>query len=162
MNPKTQVDLPISLHDDAALLFQFFQDPWEILLDCGLYLLVLVLLTAPLLLLLLLLRARVSTLLLLTSVVLLLWLLVLLVLLSMVLAAMLSSLWPIAMIKRRHMRWSTLQVDEYSASVLFGRILQAKFATYFLHFRFELLDVIDRVIPLPHDSAELEHMQSSN
>ena len=55
----------------------------------------------------------------------------------------------------RHLRGSTLEVDVHSASVGFGRVLQAEFLADLLDAWFDLLDVVWGVVPFADDAADL-------
>jgi hypothetical protein len=60
---------------------------------------------------------------------------------------------PAPVLRRRHDRRPASQVDVHASGVLLGRVLQAELLAHLLDARFDLLDVVDRVVALADDAV---------
>lgn len=72
--------------------------------------------------------------------------------LSAVLSSMLATM---AAVARRHDRGPALEIDVHAASVLLSHVLQTELLADLLDAGLDLLDVVDGVVSLAHDTVKL-------
>ena len=132
---------------------QHSQDPWQVLHDLGFQLGIRVILLAlsmmsllPLAMVTALLVARISSI-----------LVRLLLMASLMLMAGACTVCVCTAVHWWHDSRSALQIDVHATSVRFSGILKAQFTTDLLHARFDLLNVVHRVISLA-DNANHRHL----
>lgn len=74
---------------------------------------------------------------------------------TLLITTMLPSMLPTMLPQRRHNRRSPLQIDIHPPLILLRRILQPQLATNLLHLRLNLLNMINTMVPLPHNHMQM-------
>lgn len=82
--------------------------------------------------------------------------------LLLMLLARISTLWSLGVstllstllvtVRRRHGRWSALEVDVHYPRIIFGRVLQPQLLAHLFDSRLDLLDMVHGVISFAHDA----------